>query len=818
MIRGIKLVCYVWFCPGVLLCLPAAVQQVAREEIVDRHDGLISLDGTVVKRVLDVSEAGENLLRPDRWRGWQQGFTRQGKVFFCDNANDGQVQRGVSQQVELNQAQPEPIVAVAWSKAEKVGGSRNSDYSLYLDLTYQDGTPLWGQVAQFNVSSHDWERQKVLIFPEKPVKSVSFHLLLRRHTGKAWFRDPELRVLRPKHGACLFDGVAVGLELNSEKGFQIRDVAAGSDFVCVRRKALGLQLETQRSKKQGATFYDVTLTDTTGTDRAITLVYALRAGREGVKWLHDLRREDAVSTGREYMNASRFQVGANGRLSRYPLGAIMKGRKGFALGIDMAYPAFYRIGYNTGSEELFLAYDIGFTREKRTAKLRFCEFGFDPAWGFRSALAEYYRLFPEYFVSRTPEQGLWMPFAKISAVKGWQDFGFKFKEGTNETKWDDAHGIITFNYTEPMTWWMKMPPEMPRTLEAALEEARRLAREKNDKRAQALFSSGYYDEKGQFVARLLNTPWCNGAVWSINSMPGVPGDVTDFTNCWNPSIIKRRYGPNRNGDLDGEYIDSSEGYVTDGLNFRRGHFAGAKTPLTYSLGSHRPAIFRGLIVFEYVRDVARDVHERGKLMMANATPIRLCWLAPLLDVMGTETNWNPGGTWRPMSEAELLYRRAMCKGKPYCFLMNTRFEEFSHERVEAYMKRALAYGMFPGFFSHNASQGHYFSRPELYDRDRVLFQKYVPICKRIAEAGWEPIPKARSSDVKVYVERFGERYLTVFNDSAERRTTTITLDGLHVASGCDVVSGKRYSWKNKILQISLGAEDVAVLDLGNDKQ
>ena len=47
-----------------------------------------------------------------------------------------------------------------------------------------------------------------------------------------------------------------------------------------------------------------------------------------------------------------------------------------------------------------------------------------------------------------------MPFAKISEVKGWEDFGFRFKEGDNETAWDDAHGILTFRYTEPMTWWI----------------------------------------------------------------------------------------------------------------------------------------------------------------------------------------------------------------------------------------------------------------------------------------------------------------------------------------------------------------------------
>ena len=114
--------------------------------------------------------------------------------------------------------------------------------------------------------------------------------------------------------------------------------------------------------------------------------------------------------------------------------------------------------------------------------------------------------------------------------------------------------------------------------------------------------------------------------------------------------------------------------------------------------------------------------------------------------MGTETDWNHNGTWRPMSNADLLYSRALCKGKPYCFLMNTDFEKFTPDLVERYMKRSLAYGMFPGFFSHNASEGHYFTRPAIYNRDRPLFKKFVPLCKTVAEAGWEPITRATSSD------------------------------------------------------------------------
>jgi hypothetical protein len=565
----------------------------------------------------------------------------------------------------------------------------------------------------------------------------------------------------------------------------------------------------------------VTLTDTTGKDRAVTLVFAcpIATGSGSLHWLENPRRSVAVQPGREYVHATNFKAGANGRLSLYPLGAVADDVRGLALGIDMAQPAFFRIGYNAGTGELFLAYDIGLAPEKPTARVRFCQFTFAPKWGFRAALAQYYTHFPEAFRCRTPEQGLWMPFAKISRVKGWEDFGFKFKEGNDETAWDDAHGMITFRYTEPMTWWMRMPKDMPRTMEAARAEAKRLA-DKGDASAKALLTSGYHNADGEVPARLLDTPWCNGAVWSMNSMPGIRGEVTDFKNKWNPKLRQRLYGPHpegpRRGDLDGEYIDSSEGYVTDELDFRRDHFAAADTPLTFSQDTHKPAIFRGLIVFEYTRAMAKDVHAMGKLMMANSTPIRLCWLAPYLDVMGTETDWHWGGAWRPMSDTELLYRRAMCKGKPYCFLMNTVFEKFPHELVEKYMKRSLAYGMFPGFFSHNASEGHYFTRPELYDRDRPLFKKYVPLCKLVAEAGWEPVTLARSSDERVYVERFGDkekRCLTVFNDSPERRTVSITLEGDAPASSRELVRGQTIAWNDGKVTLSLEGEDVAVVEL-----
>ena len=81
-----------------------------------------------------------------------------------------------------------------------------------------------------------------------------------------------------------------------------------------------------------------------------------------------------------------------------------------------------------------------------------------------------------------------------------------------------------------------MPNETcPRTVEAALAEARRLA-DRGRPQAKALFTSGYHDAGEQLAWPFSGQPWCDGAVWSMNSMPGIKGEVTDFTNKWNARL------------------------------------------------------------------------------------------------------------------------------------------------------------------------------------------------------------------------------------------------------------------------------------------
>ena len=778
---------------------------------------LLSLEarGETVIPVVRADESRQNLLQEDGWGTYQAAFPfqREGEAFVCDNKTSAQAQGGLVQAVELNQKAPQPILASLWSKAQGVGGNRDLDYSLYLDLVYMDGESLWGQTASFEVGSHDWQRVNVTVFPTKPVKRVVFHMLFRSHTGKALFKSPWLNELTQPEGAVMLDGLAVKRSGEGTEGFWVRDAAADSDFHSLAGgEALGLKLKLEKTRRGEAEFFTGRLSDTTGKDRAVTLVYTTPVSGKDWRWLSNARHDVAAEPPQEYVTTTRFEGLGTERLSLYPFAAVGRGEEGQAVAMDMGRPAFFRVGFSAGSGELYVAYDVGLAPEKPEAEFGFCRYGFKGTEGFRGAVARLYELFPEYFRCRTPEQGNWMPFYRISRLTGWEDFGFKFKEGNDETAWDDAHGILTFRYTEPMTWWMRMPAEMPRTQEAALAEARRLAGT-GDPKAQAWLTSGFVDRSGQFRALMRNDPWCNGAVWSMNSSPGIPGEVTDFKNKWNSQLRDKLYGEGRQGDLDGEYIDSSEGYVTAALDFRREHLAAARAALTFSTGDCRPAVFRGLIVYEYARALAEQVHPMGKLMMANGTPGQLCWLAPWLDVMGTEWDWNRRGKWGPPSDEQLLYRRVMCGPKPYCFLMNTDFTVFSHELVERYMKRCLAYGMFPGFFSHNAAEKPYFSQPELYNRDRDLFRKYLPLCKQVAEAGWQPVSRALSNDQAVYVERFGERYLTVFNDSGAKKDVVVTLTGKAPRQVRELVSGVALPLTDGKIGMTLAAEDVAVMAL-----
>lgn len=75
---------------------------------------------------------------------------------------------------------------------------------------------------------------------------------------------------------------------------------------------------------------------------------------------------------------------------------------------------------------------------------------------------------------------------------------------------------------------------------------------------------------------------------------------------------------------------------------------------------------------------------------------------------------------------------------------------------------------------------------------------------------------ARTGNDRVYVERFGDRYLTVFNDSNSQQQVTVQLDGLEPGRSIELLTGRGIAWNDGRTTFSLAAEDVAVIHVRAD--
>ena len=802
-------------------------------------------------------EGGAGVSVPD-WQPFESGYdvdrqTKRGgeQSIRCDNATTT-TKRGAQATIALNQKIAAPVIITGWSRADAVSGVKNSDYSLYADVEYVDGTPQWGFFTPFRTGTHDWESRRLSIFPQKPIRTVTVYALFRGHSGTAWFDDFYARELAgpdlfdsqrvtppPKHAGkgpnlqiAAKDGLGLTLSAQGDivgvqsgiqavtsgaaGGFFARDVSDDGPLIPMRvavakRKAGGLEISGANSdlrlrytlkitQERDSLAIDGEITDVNRDNRALSLYLVLPIDATGWQWGNDIRSSETIAPNREYTNQTRVNVGATGGLSRYPFAVLSNETQGIGIGSQQDWPSVYRIFYNGAAKQFVIAWDFSLSKTLTwpayNARFRCNLFRLPPAlvkWGFRAAAQTFYALHPDGFARRAQSDGIWLPFTAPNTSEHPEDFGFAYHEGDNSILYDDQHQIASFRYTEPATYWLPMPPEMPRTYENALAlisknaEAGNALSTPNTQHltpsardfARAVLNSGTWDEDGKFNLEFQNAPWTNGAVFPLNPNPellATPEKPTKGSLSYNFDLAAQRYGPTAKGIQDGEFLDSLEGWA-DTLDYRPSNLQNMPYPLPFDTESRRPVAPEWYAVHTFARFLRDDLRNRNKLLFANSVPIRFSIFAPLLDVMGIEVNWlDSHGNWNPEDDATLNYRRTLSAKKPYLLLMNTDFNKFTPDYVERYFQRCLFYGMFPSLFSANAADHAYWETPAWYNRDRPLFKKYIPLIKTVSAAGWEPVTFARSSNPVVFVERFGTHFFTLRNDSPTPQTATITLD------------------------------------------
>jgi hypothetical protein len=135
--------------------------------------------------------------------------------------------------------------------------------------------------------------------------------------------------------------------------------------------------------------------------------------------------------------------------------------------------------------------------------------------------------------------------------------------------------------------------------------------------------------------------------------------------------------------------------------------------------------------------------------------------------------------WEPGSDALYLFFRSMAARRPFWTLLNDNYDDPG--AIERYFQRSLFYGIFPSMFHlHDGSSPWYWARPAYYDRDRALFRQYLPLIRRLDNAGWEPVPHATADPETVRLERFGNAAtgnlaFTLHNTMQREQRVRITL-------------------------------------------
>jgi hypothetical protein len=506
--------------------------------------------------------------------------------------------------------------------------------------------------------------------------------------------------------------------------------------------------------------------------------------------------------------------------------SVITGSAGLCYAVPLDEPRIFRTGYDADKGLFYIVYDVALARQTEppsTAEFNFYVYRCDPDWGMRGALDRYYRLFPQFFTKHVEREGMWMAFSKLSGVDNVNEFRFTFQEGAPEPGYDDGLGAYSLTYFTHAGMFADIPNFNPETDPEPSYQTQLAAMREKFKRstgsAEIYNTSGLYDSQEQLSIK--RTAVYGHIIAQYNLDPQLPYGQYMLQTI--PSVFQS-YRKNRGGELDGFYYDG----ITTGINYRREHFQYADYPPIWDPINQKPFLYNYFSSVEFAKETAKRLHAQGKITMMNGAMGSSFYTAPYLDVMGAETGLR-------INRASFNYVRTICCQKPFVTLLKGNFSQLTREDIALFMKRCVAYGVFPGFFDWPPSGlgpgSRYWDHAEWFERDRLNHRKHQALCQQLAQAGWEPLTLARSRDPELALERFGRRedgnvFFTVLNDMTHPAETVVSIPAKALPDDPVVVDEADLKWLAAAgitgdrleIPLRLGPESLSVLHVASKQQ
>lgn len=174
-----------------------------------------------------LTPAASNMLAQGDFEGWDQPpanttlqgtaqvvseGARAGEGCLLVEAQDEEGTHACQWQMTLDGPPPAQMVVRGWSRAERVSGERDKDYSVWVGgRTTSDG---WAHIgtAQFDTGSHDWQQVTETFTVPPDVNRINVWAIFRGHSGKAWFDDIYVAPAAAAHGHNLARAAAVRVD------------------------------------------------------------------------------------------------------------------------------------------------------------------------------------------------------------------------------------------------------------------------------------------------------------------------------------------------------------------------------------------------------------------------------------------------------------------------------------------------------------------------------------------------------------------------------------------------------------------------------
>ena len=518
-------------------------------------------------------------------------------------------------------------------------------------------------------------------------------------------------------------------------------------------------------------------------DRCLRVDIGAGISLAGCTWHDDVRFHRAVTaTAGIFENVREVPYGC-GRQSVYPFGVLSTSNGTFVAETDPDEPRVFQVVADPARSFFGIYYDLALTAMTSNfpGEATFCVAlrsmrGSDAA--FRRALAGFYSRNPDFYERRVPEAGIWMPFSNPATIRDAADFGFGFyekDESEQDLTYCEASKILTFVYTEPWLYRLPMRPGMERVGPQALRlmELYSLRGDRQGDLASSALLGVVRRPDGTILMDFTPKPGNPGARMEVNTDPDTRTDaehpISRAMSDWR--FVKQQVVGK---GIDGICLDSMSDMVA--VDYNPAAIGVADYPCTYQQAVLKPGIPTTFPAYEYVAAVSRALRPKGKYLMGNGactSPFFSRWI----DVLGEEFDWSEESRFQQAGDMEMNARRALAGGKPFAVLMEVRFADFEQPKVEEYFRECMFWGFLPSFFCREGEES-YWGKASWFDRDRSLFKSYVPLIRRLAMSGWQPVGGAVSDSADIWVENFNSadsaiKHVTVRNVTNEARKVTL---------------------------------------------